>query len=259
MTKFNICKKLVFVLIMSSCIFSCKKDKSTTPPPTSDVNLSKGLMLYFPFNGSINDSSGNNNAATVIPSGALGPDRNGNANQAFNGIGDGGRILVSNNGSIHFDTAFTISLDFMVRNDNNQSIISMTDNSTSVGTSFIEETTYGANQNFCFATVDTSSDCNNDGGAFTTLNLSSFVPQPNVWYNAITAFHNGVLTTYINGSSVSSATASESQVFLCAASQVIIGGWWQGGPISINGELDNVRMYNRVLNSDEIDSLSKGF
>ena len=253
MTKFDVEKKLSFILIIGFCVFSCKKSS----PPTSDINLSKGLMLYFPFSGSISDSSGNNNAVSVIPSGALGPDKNGNANQAFNGTGDGGRIIVSNNGSIQFDTAFTISLDFMVRTTANQSLISMTDNSTGVGTSFIEETAYGSSQNFCFATVDTSSDCNNDGGEFTTINLSSFVPQANVWYNAITIFHNGVLSTYINGSFVSSNTASESKVFLCSASQVIIGGWWQGGPISINGELDNVRMYNRVLNADEMATLAK--
>jgi len=37
----------------------------------------------------------------------------------------------------------------------------------------------------------------------------------------------------------------------------VVGGWWSGGPLSINGKMDNVRLYNRELSADEIAILSQ--
>src|SRR5579872_3001159 len=91
--------------------FSCKKS-SSPPPPTTD--LKKGLLLYLPFNGSIADSSGNNNPTQILGSGAgLTYDEHGYANSAYGSDGTSGRLQVTNNGSIQFDTAFTVSLSFM--------------------------------------------------------------------------------------------------------------------------------------------------
>ena len=56
----------IYFLFLFSVIFfnsSCKKTSS--PPVNNDVDLKKGLLLYFPFSGSIADSSGNNNPIQV--------------------------------------------------------------------------------------------------------------------------------------------------------------------------------------------------
>src|SRR6185369_13332771 len=85
-------------------------------PPTPVADLRRGLLLYLPFNGSIADSSGNNNPTQIVGYGAgLTYDIHGYANSAYGSDGTGGRLEVTNNGSIQFDTAFTVSLSFMER------------------------------------------------------------------------------------------------------------------------------------------------
>src|SRR5579872_119602 len=84
---------------------------ATKPDPT--VDLTKGLLLYLPFSGSIADSSGNKNPTTALNGASLTYDTHGYANQAFGANGTNQVILVTNNGSIKFDTAWSVSLDFM--------------------------------------------------------------------------------------------------------------------------------------------------
>src|ERR1700753_4486027 len=96
----------------------CTKGTTPIPPPIHDtiyapkpdtaVNLTKGLLLYLPFSGNIADSSGNGNPTTAVGN-VLGYDAHGYANSAFNATGAGERIYVTNNGSIKFDTAWTLS------------------------------------------------------------------------------------------------------------------------------------------------------
>src|ERR1700722_20020237 len=61
------------------------------PPPDPTVNLNKGLLLYLPFNGNINDSSGNNNPTAEVGGTALTTDAHGYDNHAFGSNGTGVR------------------------------------------------------------------------------------------------------------------------------------------------------------------------
>ncbi len=48
----------------------------------------------------------------------------------------------------------------------------------------------------------------------------------------------------------------------CSESNFVVGGWWNGGNSgleTINGKLDEIRMYNRVLTAKEIAWLSRNF
>ncbi len=260
MYKLTCQNKLAFFLCFLLSMFACKKSSSPpiTPPPNSDVHLTQGLLVYLPFtNGSAADSSGNSNS-TTLTGGSINADRNGNPNSAFDGSGNGERVIVTNNGSIVFDTAFSVSLDFMLRDSRMEGLASMVNNSNALGPTFVIETNFSG-PDFIFATVDKSGDCASFDAAATTIDTSSFVPQASTWYNLVTIFHKGKLDIYINGSLVQSKTGGGQEALLCPGSQFIAGGWWDGGPISINGKLDNVRMYNRVLNADEIAELSKSF
>jgi hypothetical protein len=40
---------------------------------------------------------------------------------------------------------------------------------------------------------------------------------------------------------------------------MIVGGWWDGDPASLNGTMDEVRLYNRVLTANEINFLARNF
>jgi hypothetical protein len=43
----------------------------------------------------------------------------------------------------------------------------------------------------------------------------------------------------------------------CDIADLLIGGWWKNDIVSIDGKLDEVRLYNRVLTDCEIDELAK--
>ena len=250
--------KITFlILVISGFFLACKKDHTTTPQ--SDVNLKKGLLVYLPFDGNMADSSGNGNQTTAVGGATLTYDEHGYSNSAFGGTGNGERLLVTNNGSIKFDTAYTLSYNIMTRTTGYQTFVSMVNNINGRGPTF----TSGINAPFSnvlqWATVDSTSSCPSDGGTSSVINTSTFMPQPESWYNFILVFHKGINQIYVNGALVATKTGSITKAFICPDAQLVIGGWWQNDPITINGKLDEVRLYNRTLNADEMAELSKDF
>jgi Concanavalin A-like lectin/glucanases superfamily len=248
-------------LILFACVLvltlSCSKKSS---PPPSDVHLTTGLLVYLPFTGNIADSSGNGNTVTAVSGAALVSDQKGNVNSAFGGTGAGQRMLVSNNGSIHFDTALTISMDVMLNQIQQQLFVGMVDNTTGKGVSFGFGMSLPGLDNLYFSTTDSLATC----GVYATLtnafdDTTQFIPQVGTWYNMIANYHKGNYTIYINGKVISTYKVSETIVPICPTAKLVVGGWWDSDPQSINGRLDNVRLYNRVLNADEIAALSKNF
>jgi len=229
--------------------------------PDSTVNLAKGLLLYLPFSGNIADSSGNNNQTTAYGS-VLTYDMHGWANNAFGATGAGERIYVTNNGSIKFDTAWTLSLAFMVNDSRAETYISMVDPATGNGPSFnFGNTTATAPYYLNTGTGDISTNCSSPG-AVNNYNISDttyWVPVPGSWYKAVVIYHRGTVQTYINGSLISTKVGSGTQALLCPNSKIIVGAWWNGDPQGLNGKLDNIRLYNRVLTPHEIVALSSNY
>ena len=253
--------KIIFsVLFCIGLAFACKKDNSSTTTTTpSDINLKKGLLVYLPFDGNMADSSGNGNTTTAVAGASLTYDEHGYSNSAFGGTGNGEKLLVTNNGSISFDTAYTLSYDFMIRSAGKQAFVSLVLNASGMGPSFITGTPTQGSSTLEFSAVDTTGGCDTDGGTASTDNISTFTPQTEAWYNFIAVYHKGVTQIYVNGTLVSTKTGTVTKANLCPGAQLVIGGWWSNDPISINGKLDEIRLYNRVLNADEIAELSKNF
>jgi len=225
------------------------------PDPTVDLN--KGLLLYLPFTGNANDSSGNNNLTTSYGS-VLTADAHGWANSAFGAYGDGStEVFVTNNGSIKFDTAFSISFGFMVNDTNaTQSFISMVNPTNGYAASFnlglIDPTT----NYFSFGVGDVSSSCNSIV-ANHVIDTTRFTPVPGSWYKCICIYYRGGVQVYMNGVLVGSKQSQLTQAINCPDAKVVIGGWWNdGNRLNINGKIDNVRMYDRVLTPHEITLLS---
>jgi hypothetical protein len=256
-----------------------KTDTLVLPPPVIDTpNLTEGLVLYLPFNGSFADSSGNNNTVTPLDGAALGYDLHGSANSAFISSGNGARLVVANNGSYAVDTAFSISFDFVIRSNpyyfgggnytGLMSFLSIIDTATGNGPTFdVGLTDPQAPQDFTFGvnTAATSS-CDNSGANNTgnVGDITSFAPQIGSWYNAICIFTKGTLSVYINGQLTGTAIEGDSATLFCPNANFVVGGWWSGGNNlsnleSLNGELDEVRMYNRTLTAQQIAWLSRNF
>jgi hypothetical protein len=262
--------------------FACTKNSNPTPPvhdtvsvvkhdttikndtlsgakPDPTVNLARGLLLYLPFSGNIADSSGNGNPTTAVGN-VLTYDAHGYANNAFGSDGSE-KIYVTNNGSIQFDTAWALSTGFMVNDFRPESYISMEDPATGRNPSFNFGNTLATLPYLACGTGDVTTGC----GSYASVNSynitdsTNFIPQPGNWYNAIVIYHKGTVQTYINGTLISTKSGSGTQALLCTTSKVVIGAGWDGGPQGLNGKLDNIRLYNRVLTPHEIVALSSNY
>gem|GEM_PF-895371 len=241
-------------------------------------NLKNGLVLYFPFNGSFADSSGNGNTVNVVGGAALDYDMHGYAQSAFNSNGSGARLTVNNNGSYKVDTAFSVSLDFMLRSNAYYTggynffglmvFLSIVDTATGNGPTFdLGMTLPNLPQYFAFGINGGNgvNDCSSSG-AGNLANISDtthFTPQLGSWYNAICTFTKGTVSVYINGQLVSTVkNPNSSKVVFCPSAKFVVGGWWNdpnSGSLNINGKMDEVRFYNRTLNAKEIAWLSRNF
>ncbi len=253
-------KTLLTLCVFLSIFFSCKKESGSITQPTSDVDLTKGLLAWYPFNGNTNDASGNANNGIITGGGSLSYDQHGYSSSAFNCNGSPDRIVINNNGSIKFDTAFSVSLHVMIRSFGRQDFISLANNSSGKGVTFAVGTNMIGSNNLNFGVVNASVSCDEfNTSATTTDNTSSFELQPESWYNIICIFSNGVLTNYVNGKLISSKTSPDKTANVCPDAQLIIGGWIQQDPASLIGKIDEVRLYNRGLNADEIGELAKNF
>jgi hypothetical protein len=244
-----------------------KTDTLTVPPaPDPTVNLKQGLLLYLPFNGSIADSSGNNNPTYAVGGNVLTYDAHGYANSAFGGNGNGQKVMVINNGSIQFDTAYTLSFDFMTTVSGaieRQAFVSMTDTTTGYGTTFLASISIPGLPYLDFGAADVTLGCNQailgSNVDPTDVTDTSIVPQLNTWYNVICVYHKGAGSLYVNGKLTTFVQSTGTAANLCPSSSIIVGGWWNGDPITLNGKMDEVRLYNRVLTPHEIAALSQHY
>ena len=256
---------LTVTTISLSLFQSCKKDTPHQPdnPPVDSstiVDLKKGLLLYLPFSGNFADSSGNGNPTAGVGGASLASGPNGSSSSAFGGTGNGERVIVTNNGSIKFDSSYTLSMNVLVNNYQRADFVTMANHSTGAGFVFGMGTDIGATNIVNMNTVDASGNCGTVVGSNNSQLLHSrSTLQPNTWYNLVLVFKKGVSRIYVNGQLDSTLTTNNKIVPVCMSSNILVGGWWDGEPTSINGKLDEVRLYNRALNTNEISKLAEGF
>ena len=235
-------------------------DTVYTPKPDTTVNLKKGLLVYLPFSGNIADSSGNNNPTTAVGS-VLTYDAHGYANNAF-GASTGQRVYVVNNGSIKFDTAYSLSFGFTVNDTTKQAtFVSLVDPTTGAGVTFNIGFTTTAHGRFSWGTEDASLGCSQIGknDPYNIIDTTNFIPVPGAWYNAIATYNKGVTKIYINGVMIYTKTSLGHTANLCPTGRLIVGAWWDNDPLAFNGKVDNVRLYGRLLTPNEIIELSKSY
>ena len=267
---------------VTDTVIVTKTDTVVLPPPSDTPRtITNGLVLYLPFNGSFADSSGNGNTVTPVGGATLDYDMHGYAQSAFNSPVNGAKLIVSNNGAYQVDSAFTVSCDFMIRANayfnggydfsGLMVFCSIVNVTTGAGPTFDFGLTLPSQpSNFAFGVNGAQSpdDCtnNNNNGPDTSIGVgagTSFIPQIGSWYNAICIFNKGTTSVYINGQLVNSVTNSSiPTAMFCSGANFVVGGWWNGGNSgeeTINGKLDEVRMYNRALNPAEIAWLSRNF
>ncbi|GEM_PF-1893356 len=210
----------------------------------SQIDLHAGLVASYPFIGNANDSSGGGNNGTNYGA-ILSNDRFGRENNCYSFDGSSNYIAVPDDSLLDFGTNnFSISL--WVRTSIWQ-----------VGCYLIAKYPLSLGAGYGIGTG-----WNNDPYAFMINNLGlgkevrGGIPiNDGKWHNYTVVWNrNGFLTVYVDGVSSTRKDMSDVSAGSVSNDGILTIGGCEGYQL-FNGELDDIRIYNRVLNQEEIDSL----
>ncbi len=205
---------------------------------TTQINAglpSLGLVAYYPFNGNANDASGNGNDGIVH--GATLTDDRFNVPQsayAFDGISNS--IDCGSSPLLSPDSAITISAwIFLVPNSQAQAIVSHGDNSYAM---YVEISKY---LNWAKAKVNNIS----PDSAATAITARK-------WHHVLAINRIGIdVELYIDG--VQKVHVPFSLTY--SYSKHLTLGYTDSDALPFDGSIDDVRIYNRALSTDEIQAL----
>jgi hypothetical protein len=228
----------------------------------TSVNLTNGLVLYYPFNSNVNDSSGNQRNGVISGNLQYTTDKNNTANGAALFNGTNSYISVADNGALS-PASFTVSAQFYATATTQQNLASKinfaTSNSASWGLALYGNAP-GYAKSATWAVRGSATAC----GVFDAISYSDLVYsmediQANKWYHIAVVFDKGVQKIYLNGRLRHAVTRDFQTPKQCTDASVILGAWYQGSPLYFSGKMDEFRIYNRALNDTEIAQLGKGF
>lgn len=238
--------------------FTCS---CTSSPPPSDCDTSQlntGKVLHLDFNGNTQDKSGNNNHATNYGATPV-AGKDGVANTAYRFNGTSNYMQIANSSSLNNFSGNKITLTAILKPRGfyngackGNSII-MKGNSDYVHGNYLLR--YSPN-NGCNASADTNE--NNFYGAFSSAggcSLSAIHNPPYVkrdtWYCLVSVYTGDSIITYINGIRKYSCQYSGGigshnlDVFIGKLDNATYPYW-------LNADVDDIRIYNRVLAPSEV-------
>jgi len=231
-----------------------------SPTPTT------GLVAYYPFNGNANDLSGNGFNGTFFGSPTLTSDRNSSANSAYSFDGVDDWIETSTEIDQLLENGFTFSAWIYLEqlNQNTHTIFSNYNGNSPTGNCntrigfHFRVNGNGALRIFYAWDGNDRFGRDSDAGRI----------QLNTWYHVIATWDGNISTTgfklYLNAVRVDKNDYSEGFFncggFLESLDPIRIGinecGSTQGPCHPFAGKIDDIRIYERILNEIEIDALS---
>jgi len=213
----------------------------------SQVNLDLGLQAYYPFSGNAKDASGNNNHP-VFNNAALTADRFGNPRSAYHFNGRNSYMKILNSHSLKMGKRLSISMwvrptGFYTGKCYNNMMLMKGDQDYLKG-------------NYSLRFSDVYTGCEKpktteerffDGLA--VIGTSPIV-QLNKWYNVVVTYDGTRARMYVNCVLVTTNPYSEN---FTNSYDLYIGHTNSTEyPYWLNGDLDEIRIYNRALNKEEI-------
>lgn len=209
----------------------------------------EGLVAFYPFNGNANDESGNNYHGTVIGGASLTSDRNGNENSCYNFDGYNDYILIGD--VLNMGTSdFTISAWA-----NAESIIGGT------GQKIINKglSIYGEPENAGYGiriwNKNNSKQAVFMGGYSNNASISGITS--NNWMHIVCIKESNSLKIVINNINISTSTTNTIIDHTNNLPLTIGALDRDNGMIDeyFDGKIDDIRIYNRALNDQEIEAL----
>ncbi len=225
---------------------------------TAQVNLDKGLQAYYPFNGNANDASGKNNNPT-FNNATITSDRFGNVNSAYHFNGVYQYMRIPNKPSLNFKNEITLSVwvlptGFYGGICHASQVISKGGGNYNPGNYALR---------FDDALFSSGRGC--DGGKCDTIHQNfrgtgtvlkpyggDFIKK-NKWYNVLYTNDGKTAKLYVNCELKYTVFFPETftngeDLFFGKSDDDLFPFW-------LNGDLDDIRIYNRALNAGEITAL----
>lgn len=227
----------------------------TAPNPAKPLTLKDGLVAYYPFSGNALDSSGNNNNPS-FNNATLTTDRFGNANSAYSFNGSSSYVQIPNSTSLNTGSALTVS--YWVKPNafytdactENYVLSKGLESGNNYEFAFGNQAYFTANGiNNCSTPTDTTHE------AFYGIGIDGLLPTIHTgqWYHVVFTNNGKVSNMYVNGTLVVSGTAkvtfNNNDIYLGRYTSIASTPYW------LNGVLDDIRIYNRALDSSDVKAL----
>jgi hypothetical protein len=243
----NLNKKLVTSVLVFMCALSA----------FAQVNLSNGLVGYYPFNGNVLDYSGNGNNG--IPGGSAAPttDQWGNANSAynFNGTAAWGEITIPNRPSLQFTTAcsfsFWLKLNSVTGTNGSGNIVAGGDHCV-----FAKDGDAGGGLWFNTNLNPSPGNMNNRIGNVSMTTCQYIQPGVSTgqWQHFVYIMDATEQRMYINGVLVQTTPGAPN--FATMNTKDLMLARYASNWYPMNGALDEFRVYNRALTAAEVTTLA---
>lgn len=242
-------KKIYFALILLVFSFSVVK---------AQVNLKNGLVAHYTLDGHGADSSGNGLNGTIVGSPISSVSRYGRPNTAMKFDGTNDAVMVSHDAKLNLTKDKTISLWYKIESSTGLPLYPILIYKTGINDYptfalyFREDPAYGASRHrVCF--IEGSGTTINKEN-YTTQNYTNYVNQ---WIH-IVGTHNsqdGYMRIFFNGTISDSLYVGNFSSNTSTDSMAIGRGHSPYGGNNFKGFIDDIRIYDRAVTKEEIDSL----
>jgi hypothetical protein len=211
-------------------------------------NIKKGLVAYYPFNGNANDESGNNNNGKITGATFV-ADKFGEPSKAMNFNGSGNCVEIANSPTINIAGSLSVSCWIYPRTaENYESWVAKVNSN-------------GSKSQWRFGFGDPAPASfgltvwNSEWYDFWTSKKA--IPL-NTWSHVllIADQQQHVVSYYLNGELVDTITGIKE---FSGSNDPLFIGHQKDDYAFFDGLIDEVRIYNRTLNADEVKQLFKQF
>lgn len=206
----------------------------------TSVNLNSGLVAYYPFNGNAYDESGSGRNGVAYGA-SLTSDKDGKANSAYSFNGTTNYINLPSSG-LNMNT-YSYSAWFKCNELP----------TTGYPMAILGIGSVGGDQYITYAKVNgiLQLQYGSYGGGSC---VDTIILKPDTWYHVVCTFNDEKLQMFLNDTLVSSSNTIGLPSYGPKSLTATIGSRAeQQNPF--NGSIDEVRIYNRVLNNDEVNAL----
>lgn len=247
--KNNFMRQLILLVALAACcIFSA----------SGQVDLTKGLVLYLPFNGNTLDQSPCGNNATNFGA-TLTDDQWGNPNSAYRFNGKSSYMKIFNSPTLQCSTQVSLCARVKVSGFYDgpcygNSIIEKGSPDFRVGNYILRFSTSAASDCYTKDTLQNNyyAQLYSVGPSYPVFGNAPYIKK-DVWDCVIMTYDGTLAKMYVNGIlrysfTQSALGANSNHVFLGHKDDAYYPYWF-------NGSMDEVRIYNRPLNVEEIDSI----